>query len=314
MKNKTIVILIPVLNEEETIEIFYDAVSIAVKKVRGYSFFFHFIDDGSQDKTWKVLENLSEKNKNVSAIKLSRNFGSFVALFAGIETSYKKKSTDYIILTTVDLQNPPELIPKMVEKLKTGARIVLGVRTEREKGLSSVFSTIYWDMVRKFALPTVPKGGTDYCLIDRKVAGDIVASAEKNAHIFENILWLGYHQESVPYVRKTIVGRKSRWTLHKKIKLFIDTFVSFSYAPIWMVTYLGFGISALGFVYGLMILMRKTLYDVKIEGWSSLMLITLFLSGIQLIMLGVVAEYLWRTLDTSRKRPIYLVDKEIKAS
>lgn len=311
MKNKNIVIITPLLNEEDTVEVFYRTISGVIEKIKGYRFSFLFVDDGSGDRTWGILEKLAKKNKNISAIKLSRNFGSYVALPAGLETAYNKKIFDYFIMTTVDLQNPPELLPKLIDRTKTGARIVFGTRAERKEGLSSVFSNIFWDLIRRFALPNAPKGGTDYCLIDNKVAGDIVVSDKKNSHIFNYILWLGYHQETIPFVRKEITGRKSRWTISKKIKLLIDTFVSFSYAPIRMVTLLGFLISTLGFVYALIIILRKLIFKLSIEGWSSLMLVTLLLSGINLIMLGVVAEYLWRTFDAARSRPLYLIDKEI---
>lgn len=308
-RNKHIVIISPLLNEENNIEIFYKEVQKVLKKSTNFEYSFLFIDDGSKDSSWEVLKKIS-KNKNVKAIKLSRNFGSHIALFAGIEKAIKSLKVDYVLLTTIDLQNPPELIPKMIKKIEKDSRVVWGYRAKREEGLNHVFSNIYYHLVRRFALSAMPKGGIDYCLIDKKVASEIVAISEKNTSIFGLILWLGYKQEMIPYTRKEIIGRKSRWSLSRKLKLLIDTFVSFSYAPIWMVTYLGFGISFLGFLYALFIIFRRFFYGITIEGWSSLMLVTLILSGIHLIMLGIVAEYLWRTFDSSRSRPMYLIDKE----
>lgn len=310
-KNKKVTIITPLLNEEDNIEIFYKTISKVVEKIKGFQFSFLFVDDGSKDKTWEILGKLAKKNKNISAIKLSRNFGSYVALPAGLEIAYLKKKSDYFVMTTVDLQNPPELLPKLIERGKTGARIVFGTRAERNEGMSSFFANIFWSLIRRFALPNAPKGGTDYCLIDNKVAGDIVSSGEKNSHIFNYIVWLGYRQETIPFHRRKIKGRRSRWTVSKKIKLLIDTFVSFSYAPIRTVTYIGFSISILGFLYAVMIIIRRIVYGLAIEGWSSLMVVTLLISGVQLIMLGVVAEYLWRTFDSVRSRPMYLIDEEI---
>ncbi len=309
-KNKTIVIVTPLLNEEANINIFYKKYMAVAKKIKGFHVSFLFVDDGSKDTTWEVLTKLTKKTKNVSAVKLSRNFGSYIALPAGLETAYKK-NYDYFIMTTVDLQNPPELLPKLIAKLNSGARVVFGTRHERVEGLSGIFSNIFWYFIQHFALPNAPTGGTDYCLIDRKVAHDLVTSSEKNSHIFNIIVWLGYHQESVPFERKKILGRKSRWTIQKKIKLLIDTFVAFSYTPIRLVTYMGLTTSFLGFIYAALVVLRRIFFNIKIEGWSSLMFIVLVLFGINMIMLGIIAEYLWRTFDASRKRPLYLIDEEL---
>lgn len=314
-KKRQIVIITPLLNEEDNIRLFYDKMSAATRSLAGFEFSFMYVDDGSKDKSWAEITKLSKVKKNVSGVKLSRNFGSHTALLAGINASLENKNVSAMILTTIDLQNPPDLVKDLVSRWQVDTRVVWGVRANREdKGFVSIFSGIYHGLVQKLALPNMPIGGVDFGLIDRKVAQDVVNSQEKNTSIFGQILWLGYHQEFVPYIRRQIPGRKSRWSLAKKIKLVVDTFVSFSYAPIWLVTYLGSGISVLGFVYGILIIFRKFFLGTPIEGWSSLMLVILILSGIHLIMLGVVAEYLWRTLDTTRKRPIYLVDKEIKAS
>ncbi len=309
---KKIVIVTPLLNEEENIDKFFRTVSTITSAISGFTFHYMFVNDGSIDKSWRVIEKLTRKHKNISAIKLSRNFGSHEAILAGIESAVTKLKFDYIVISTIDLQNPPNLISKMIDKLNRETRVVWGVRSNREgEGLSAMFSNIYYRLIKSFALSNMPVGGTDYCIFDKRVATDLVNFAEKNTSIFGLILWLGYDQKMIPYIRKAVPGRISRWSFSKKLKLLKDSFVSFSYAPIWFVTYLGFLISATGFVYAAFIFVRRLFYNIKIEGWSSLMLITLLLSGIQLIMLGIVAEYLWRTLDTARRRPIYLVDKKI---
>lgn len=315
MKKKgRVIVVVPLLNEEKNIGVFFREVGKVTNEIKGYDFSFLFVDDGSRDVSWEVLKKLSNTTKKVSAIKLSRNFGSHVALFAGIETAIKDKSVDYVILTTIDMQNPPSLIPKMLNKLKEDVRVVWGYRAQRKEGVNRTLSGIYHGLVRRFALSGMPEGGVDYCLIDRRVAEEVVRASEKNTSIFGTILWLGYGQEMIPYRRSEIVGRKSRWTLGKKIKLLIDTFVSFSYAPLWAVTYLGFSVSTLGFIYAIIIVVRRFVYNIRIEGWSSLMLVVLLLSGAQLIAIGVVSEYLWRTLDASRSRQMYLVDEEINTS
>lgn len=302
----------PLLNEEVNIPIFYDKTSKVINKIPLQNFSFLFVDDGSKDNSWNEIQKLSKKHSNVSGLKLSRNFGSHTALLAGISSSLSKKDISGIVLTTIDLQNPPEVMIDMFKRFKEDVRVVWGIRAVREdRGLSAILSSLYHRLVKAFALSNMPDGGVDYCLLDRQVAEDVVSAEDKNTSLFGLILWLGYHQEFIPYVRKKIVGRKSRWSMARKIKLAIDTFMAFSYAPIWLVSYLGFGISFLGFLYGLLIVFRKLMYDTKLEGWSSLMVVMLLLFGVLFIMLGVVVEYLWRTYDTSRKRPIYLVDSKI---
>lgn len=311
-KENKITIIVPLLNEENNISVFYDKTSKVTKNITNQKFFFLFVDDGSKDNSWKEIEKLSNKYGNVSGLKLSRNFGSHTALLAGISSSLLKKDVRGMILTTIDLQNPPELMIDMFKRFKDDVRVVWGIRSNREnEGMSAIFSNIYYHLVKAFALSNMPEGGVDYCLLDRQVAEDVINAEDKNTSLFGLILWLGYHQEFAPYVRKSIIGRKSRWSLTRKIKLAIDTFMAFSYAPIWMVSYLGFGVSFLGFLYGSLIVFRKIAYGTKLEGWSSLMVIMLLLFGVLFIMLGVVVEYLWRTYDTSRKRPIYLVDRKI---
>lgn len=311
INKKNVVIITPLLNEEENILTFYKTTSTVVSKIKNYNFSFLFVDDGSIDKSWNVLETISKHNKNISSIKLSRNFGSHTAIYAGIETGLSKKNAEYFILTTIDLQNPPELISKMIEKIKEDNRVVWGVRTKREEGVNAIFGNIYYWLVKKFALSNMPIGGIDYCLIDKKVATDVINISEKNTSIFGIILWLGYKQEMIPFIRREIKGRKSRWTLTKKMKLLMDTFVSFSYTPIKLVTYIGLITSSIGFLYAFVVVFRRVIFNIQIEGWSSLMFVVLVLFGFNMIMLGIIAEYLWRTFDASRKRPIYLLDKKI---
>lgn len=311
-KENKITIIVPLLNEEDNVSVFYERTIHAIRNVSQYEFSFLFVDDGSKDRSWNEIEKLSKQFNNVSGVKLSRNFGSHTALLAGIVSALSKKSMWGLVLTTIDLQNPPELIVEMIKKFKDDVRVVWGVRSNREDGgISGVLSNIYHKLVKIMALSNMPNGGVDYCLLDRQVAHDIVKAEDKNTSLFGLILWLGYHQEFVPYVRKKIAGRSSRWSFVRKMRLAIDTFMSFSYTPIWLVTYIGFGVSLIGFTYGLIIAIRRILYGTKLEGWSSLMVVTLLLFGILFIMLGIIVEYIWRTYDTSRKRPIYLVDKKI---
>lgn len=312
MKREKVVIITPLLNEEENIHPFIDEVKHALSTHKQYELSFMFVDDGSTDNSWGIFEELAKNNKKISALKLSRNFGSHTAWYAGLAALVERGNFDKTVLITVDLQDPPELIPQLLVKLRGGIRVAWAVRQKREdRGVGSFLSRLYYLLVRRFALPAMPEGGMDFCAFDRKVAESVVASHEKNTSLLALILWLGYAQVTVPYTRKSRRYGHSHWSIAKKLKLFVDTFVAFSYFPIKLLTYLGFAISLMGFGYAGVVFVRRLIYGAPIEGWSSLMLVVLILSGVQLLMLGIVAEYLWRTLDETRKRPMYLIDQKL---
>lgn len=312
MKKQKIVIVTPFLNEEPNIIPFITEVKRVFSSQNEYQLSFLFIDDGSIDLSWKMISQQAKKDSSIAALKLSRNFGSHTAWYAGLTALCARGDFDRVVLITVDLQDPPDLIPQLLSKLKNGVRVAWAVRKNRKDiGFGTVFSRVYYKLVRLLALPNMPEGGMDFCALDRKIVTDVVHHAEKNTSILGLIMWLGYKQEMIPYTRKQRLKGASHWTLAKKLKLFTDTFVAFSYFPIRLMTYIGFIVSLSGFFYAGVVFVRRLIYGAPIEGWSSLMLVVLILSGIQLLMLGIVAEYLWRTLDETRKRPMYLVDQKL---
>jgi dolichol-phosphate mannosyltransferase len=204
------------------------------------------------------------------------------------------------------------MLVTMLEKWRQGTMVVWGTREQRDDPWSAkAFSWLYSTLMQKLALSEMPRTGLDLCLIDRKVVQAVVEMREKNTSIFGLILWSGFPQVFVPYYRESRKRGKSRWTLGKKIKLLVDSFVAFSFAPIRMVSYAGICLSLLGFLYGAFILMRGLLGLTQVEGWATLVTLVVFLSGVQLLMLGIVAEYLWRTFDETRRRPPYVVRDEI---
>jgi dolichol-phosphate mannosyltransferase len=196
----------------------------------------------------------------------------------------------------------------MLEKWRAGAFIVWGTREQRDDPLSSrLFSRLYCTLMRHLALGDMPNTGLDLCLIDRKVINTVTTMSEKNTSIFGLILWTGFPQVFVPYHRQSRKRGKSRWTLSKKVKLMVDSFVSFSFAPIRLVTYLGLIFASLGFAYGAFTIVRALMGLSTVQGWASLITVILLTSGLQLVMLGIVAEYLWRTFDESRCRPSFII-------
>lgn len=298
-------VLIPVFNEEENLPLFYDRLRDFTAKSED-SYEFIFIDDGSVDASFQVLRSLSEADPRVRVLKLSRNFGSHAACLAGLISS----RGEACVTMPADLQDPPELIQRMAEEWKKGYDVVFGVKDDA--GVSpGLFQRIYYRMVRRLALKNMPRTGVDLFLLDRKVVNVVASIREKNSSILGLILWSGFRQTLVTYKKGQRLKGVSKWTLGSKVKLFIDTFVSFSYFPIRAISVVGIIFSILGFLYAAFIIANRLLYAAPIEGWSSLMVILLVVSGVQMMMLGILGEYLWRNFDESRKRPNFIVSDKI---
>jgi polyisoprenyl-phosphate glycosyltransferase len=267
-----------------------------------------FVDDGSGDNSYDELVKLRRNNDKVKIIKLSRNFGSHTAVLAGL----CHVTGDCATVISADLQDPPEIILQMLEKWKQGNNVVLAVRKDREEPFTQkLISNSYYKLMKKYALKNMPKGGFDCFLIDKKVVDILKNIEEKNTTLMGQILWCGFKTDVIYYVRKQREIGKSRWTLSKKIKLFIDSFLAFSYFPIRTMSVLGLIVSAASFIYGIVLILLKVIMDTDIQGWTSLMVVVLFMSGLQMIMLGVIGEYLWRNIDETRKRPTFIIEEKI---
>ena len=305
---KKLSIVIPVYNNELNLRSLYEKLSKEVLNKNNIKYEIIFVDDGSEDSSYNELLKLREKDKNIKIIKFTRNFGAYTAIFAGL----KYADGNCMLIIPADLQTPPKLILEMYSWWEKDYKIVLAVRDDREEGkIQSFFSNTYWKLAKKYALKNTPEKGYDSFLIDQKVANSISNANEKNSPLSAQILWYGYKVKKIYYVRKKRELGKSQWTLSKKIKLFIDTFIAFSYAPIRIISVVGIIISLASFIFAIIILFNKFYNNIPIQGWASLMIVLLGLSGIQLITLAIIGEYLWRNFDESRKRPIYVVEKEI---
>ncbi|MDO8805362.1 MAG: glycosyltransferase, partial [Elusimicrobiota bacterium] len=221
---------------------------------------------------------------------------------------------DCVGLISADLQDSPELLIEMVKRWETGTKLVIAEREGREESIRQSFiSNSYWRLINKFAVPGYPLGGFDFCLADRQVIEHVGKIAEKNSHIFMLMFSLGYSNSVIKYTRKKRIEGVSQWTLIKKVKLVIDTFVAFSYLPIRAMSALGFVAALLGFLYTLFAVGSKLLLGNKYEGWTTIVALISLFGGMALLMLGIIGEYLWRILDETRKRPAYVVDKVVPA-
>ncbi|MDB5053211.1 MAG: glycosyl transferase family 2 [Bacilli bacterium] len=267
---------------------------------------FIFVDDGSKDNSYKLLLKEKQKDNRIKIIKLSKNFGSMSAIQAGLTIA----SGDCVGIIAADLQDPPELFIEMINKWKTGKKVVMATRTDREESLSQkMFSNSFYYLMKKFALEDYPNGGFDFVLLDKQIVNELNHVQEKNTNIMSLIFWLGHDRETIPYVRQERKFGKSRWTFSKKIKLFIDSFVNFSYAPIRFMSFVGVITALLSFMYGIFIIINAIFGAVSLQGWTSIISLISFLLGLIMVMLGIIGEYLWRILDETRKRPGFVIDE-----
>lgn len=272
-------------------------------------FEYILIDDGSKDNTWSELIKFQHRfPEKVKIIKLVRNFSSTNAVLAALNYS----TGDCNVIISADLQDPPELIYEMYQYWKKGNKLVLANRTNREESIiQKLISNITHLLVRKFGLKNLPTGGFDMNLFDREIKNILIRIDDKNSYFPYLLMWLGYDFVSIPYVRKKREIGKSTYTLSKKIKAFVDSFVAFSYFPIRAISITGLLLGVTAFGYGAFIIISKLSGFVTTSGWTTIMVVLLFVSSFQMIALGVIGEYVWRGLEASRNRPNYIIDKVI---
>jgi dolichol-phosphate mannosyltransferase len=271
------------------------------------SFEYVMVDDGSKDGTFKALEAFKNKAPNkVKVVKLASNVGSYNAIMAGMSVA----TGDVNVMITADLQDPVELMPKMYEHWCRGYKLVIANREEREESFSKrLFANTFQWLMKNLALSNLPDGGFDYVLFDKSIREAIVQMDEKNTNSLYLMVWMGHEYVNIPYKRRERKIGKSRWTLKKKIKLFIDSFVSFSFFPIRAISVTGLILGVVALIYAMVVLISRFSGLIKVEGWTAMMVVFLFVSSFQMIALGILGEYVWRTLDASRNRPNYIIDK-----
>jgi len=265
-----------------------------------------FVEDGSGDNSWEIMNKLREQDENIKCVKLSRNFGEHAALLAGLSAC----SGDCAVTKQADLQEDSTLILEMYESWKRGNKVVLAVRKERKENKVKVFfANMYYAIIRKLVNKNMPSGGCDCYLVDRKVIEVLERLDEKNSSLTLQVMWVGFKTDMIYFVRQDREIGESRWTLSKKVKLVMDSVMSFSYFPLRFMSGLGIVFDLLAVVLLVSVLIEKITKGTPIEGWASLMCVLLLASGMIMLMLGVLGEYIWRTLDAARTRPPYIVDE-----
>ena len=298
-------IIIPVYYNEDTLmDLYLDLKEKVFPQIPDYELVM--VDDGSGDNSWKIMNEIRDMDENVRLVKLSRNFGEHSALLAGFSVC----TGDCAVTKQADLQEDSTLILEMFESWKKGNKVVLAIRRSRDENFIKVFfANRYYSMVRKFVNKEMPSGGCDCYLIDRRVIEVIERLDEKNSSLTLQVMWSGFQTEKVYFDRKNREKGKSRWTLAKKLRLVMDTMISFSNAPIKFMIAVGtiFNICAIGLF--ISVLVEYFTKGVPVEGWASLMSVVLCSSGLILMMIGILGEYLWRVLDAARNRPVFIIDE-----
>jgi len=307
----TLSIVTAFYNEAENLPLFRQRVTSLLEslKARGE---IVLLDDHSTDESPAIAKQWASEDARVKYVRLSRNSGSHAAFSAGLAHC----TGDCAVLLAADLQDPPETVRELLEHWREGSDVVWAVRLAREGetwSTQALAATYYW-LMRRVALPSMPAKGADFLLVDRKVVDAYNAIAEKNTSVLAMILWMGFRQSFVPYVKQARHSGRSKWTLAKKLKLFVDSLVSFSYVPIRAMSAVGFGLAMAGFIYALVVVIgRLAGWIATGSGFAALMTVLLVGQGCTMMMLGVLGEYVWRTYDEARGRPRYIVEEVVQS-
>lgn len=298
-------IIVPVYWNSDTLMLLYqDMKEKILHRLEEYEIVF--VDDGSGDNSWEIMNQIRDMDENVRLVKLSRNFGEHAAILAGLSVC----TGDCAVTKQADLQEDSELILELYEKWKEGSKVVLAVRADRDEGaVQKFFANLYYTMMRKLVVKNMPKGGFDCYLLDRQVIEVLLMLDEKNSALTLQVLWVGFKTEKVYFHRKAREIGKSRWTLSKKVKLVVDSMMSFSYFPVRFMSLLGSAYAIVAVIMAIVLVAQKLSGIEDMPGWTSLMVLMLFSFGVIMVMLGLLGEYIWRALDASRNRPPFLIDE-----
>jgi polyisoprenyl-phosphate glycosyltransferase len=263
-----------------------------------------FVDDGSGDASWERIEEAVRSWPAARGVRLTRNFGSQMAIVAGLSEARGAAAA----VLSADLQEPPELLPEMVAAWRRGATAVLAVRRSRPESLATrAAAGVYYRTLKRLAFSEMPEGGFDCFLIGRSAIDFLVDAREVHTSLPGLLLWGGFPTALVPYDRVAREQGESRWTFAKKFKYFLDAVIAFSYAPLRWMSVAGAVLAVAAFAYAVFLIAYKLVHGQPLQGWTSLMVALAFFSGVQLASLGILGEYLWRTLDAARARKGYLV-------
>ncbi len=310
-----ITLIIPCFNEEEAIPIYFEEME-KVKKEVNHDFEYIFVNDGSKDQTLEILRTLAHKNDYVRYISFSRNFGKEAALYAGLQAS----TGELVTVMDVDLQDPPELLPQMVELIETTDIDCVGTRRADRTGeppIRSFFARRFYQLINKISDTEMVDGARDYRLMTRQMVDSVLELTEYNRFSKGLFSWVGYKTEYISFENRERVVGETTWSFWKLFNYSIDGIVNFSESPLNIASIIGAFSCLVALVSMVFIVVRALLFSDPTSGWPSIVTITLFIGGIQLLSIGIIGKYLGKIFLETKKRPVYIVketekDKEEK--
>ena len=301
-------VVVPVFNEEEIIDLFYERAKSVLGGMHELSWEIVFVDDGSSDGSYTKLSALASRDPNVKVLKFSRNFGHQIAITAGVDEA----RGDCVVVIDSDLQDPPEVIPSMVEHWRQGYDVVYGVRSEREgeTAMKLMTASMFYRLLGRLTNVQIPANVGDFRLMSRRVVDQLKLLREKDRFVRGLVSWVGFNQTGVTYHREARQAGVTKYPLRKMIKFAFDGITSFSTAPLKLATWTGYLAALAAVLYLISVFVQRAL-GITVEGWATIMVAMLFLGSVQLICLGILGEYLGRIFNEVKPRPMYVVQERI---
>jgi len=294
----------PVFNEEELVEVFYERASRALAD---FNYELIIVNDGSRDRTGELLDALAASDQRLRVVHLSRNFGHQAALTAGLEHA----RGDAVAMLDADLQDPPELLPKMVAAWQDGADVVYMVRQQREGESAFKLATAHWfyRLFRKLSRVDLEPNSGDFRLLDRHALNALLSLGERNRFLRGMTVWVGFNQHRIEYDRDARYAGTTKYPLRKMLRFSLDAIASFSHTPLQIATYLGFLFASVAFI-AIPIVIGLHFAGGYLPGFGSVTILILLIGGLQLIALGLIGEYVGRIYDEVKRRPLYIVREQ----
>jgi len=301
-------VIFPVYNEQENLDALMSRVHPVLEQAAQGSFEVIFVDDGSRDGSSELLDALNEQDQRYKVVHFSRNFGHQAALQAGLDTA----SGSAVVLMDADLQDPPELLSQLLQKWNEGYEVVYAVRKKRkEAAWKRLAYAGFYRTMRIIAEIDAPLDAGDFCLTDRRVVDALVALRERNRFLRGLRSWVGFKQIGVTYERDSRNAGEPKYTFRKLVGLALSGYVGFSSFPLRLAAWLGVSSATTGFIVAIWVVLSKLFSPHVPQGWASTIAVILFIGGVQMIMLGVIGEYLGRVYDEVRQRPLYVVSSQV---
>ena len=305
MRMSLVSIIVPCYNEEESLPLFYRAISNVQKSISEYSFEILFVDDGSKDNTLSIIKNLAQKNSDIKYISFSRNFGKEAAIYAGLKAS----SGDYVAIMDADLQDPPQLLPQMLRYITEEHYDSVATRRVTRKGeppIRSFFARCFYKLITKFSKTEIVDGARDYRLMTRQFVNSLISMKEYNRFSKGLFGWVGYKTKWLEFENVERAAGQTKWSFGKLFLYSLEGIVAFSTVPLAIAAVLGVLCCIVAFAFIFFIILRTLMYGDPVAGWPSLVCIVLLVGGLQLLCLGILGEYISKLYLESKNRPIYI--------